>query len=417
MKAPKIVAVLLVLNFGLFAGILLYVFRVRLASPILSPHAGPSLAGVRESAGTVTAPTTPAPGSNQFHWAQLESEDYRTYVTRLRAIGCPEQTVRDIIIADLDKLLAPELRAAQGRREQLKYWHPEEEEMLNDVDPTEVFQREREVDKRKRDILRELVNADLARERMKSSGQEDYYERRLRFLPEQRRTQVRELLEKFDEAERLVQEKETSEAGGLSGADREQLKALRKQREAELAALLSPGEHQLYELWLSPVANEVRHATYGMDATEQEFRAIYQARKAYEDNWAQREGELLDPATEQQMAQARAEMDAQILASLGPERFGMYQRGQDHDYHLLSALVTRFKLPKDKAGEVYGYKVVTAGYRADLARDTTLNPQQKEDALRAISEETRQTVRGVLGPKAYQYYIRTGQGRWMETGP
>jgi len=63
--------------------------------------------------------------TNSLRWAQLESEDYKTYIARLRGIGCPEQTIRDIIIADLDKLLAPEIAAAYGRRKELRYWHPE----------------------------------------------------------------------------------------------------------------------------------------------------------------------------------------------------------------------------------------------------------------------------------------------------
>jgi hypothetical protein len=276
-----------------------------------------------------------------------------------------------------------------------------------------MFRRERDVDKRKREIVRELVNADLARERMRATGQEDFYERRLKFLPEQKRTQVRELLEKFDEAEQQLRDKETMELGGLSGADREQLRTLREQREQELSGLLSPQEKQTYELWLSPVANEVRHATYGMDATEQEFLAIYEARKAYDQAWGRREGELLDPTSQQQMQQAQAERDARILASLGEERFAAYQRGQDQDYHLLSALVTRFKLPREKAAEVYGYKVVTSNYRSQLMTDTSLSPQQRQDAFQAITEETRKTVRDVLGPKAYHYYVRSGQAVWM----
>ncbi len=43
------------------------------------------------------------PGVQQpFRWSQLESTDYRAYVDNLRGIGCPEQTIRDIISADLD---------------------------------------------------------------------------------------------------------------------------------------------------------------------------------------------------------------------------------------------------------------------------------------------------------------------------
>ena len=40
----------------------------------------------------------------EFRWSQLESTDYRIYIANLRRIGCPEQTVRDIITADVDTL-------------------------------------------------------------------------------------------------------------------------------------------------------------------------------------------------------------------------------------------------------------------------------------------------------------------------
>jgi hypothetical protein len=42
------------------------------------------------------------PTIQPFNWSQLESSDYRTYVANLRSIGCPEQTIRDIVAADLD---------------------------------------------------------------------------------------------------------------------------------------------------------------------------------------------------------------------------------------------------------------------------------------------------------------------------
>ncbi|MEI7937832.1 MAG: hypothetical protein WCK27_14180 [Verrucomicrobiota bacterium] len=54
----------------------------------------------------------PAPGVSPtaevqpFHWSQIESADYRTYVANLREIGCPEQTIRDLVKADVDSLYA-----------------------------------------------------------------------------------------------------------------------------------------------------------------------------------------------------------------------------------------------------------------------------------------------------------------------
>ena len=190
-KSQRIIVVLLLLNFGLFAGILAYFLRLQLGGPVHS-HVEPA-ADMAGSPPALAAEQVLVV-TNPLQWAQLESEDYKTYIARLRSIGCPEQTLRDIIIADLDKLMAPELQALYGRRSELKYWHPEEAELLNDVDPRELARKEREFDQRKRDVIRELVSADLQRERMKRTGQEDYLERRLSFLPEIRRDQLRQLV-------------------------------------------------------------------------------------------------------------------------------------------------------------------------------------------------------------------------------
>ncbi|HWI57500.1 MAG TPA: hypothetical protein VNZ22_09750, partial [Bacillota bacterium] len=56
----------------------------------------------------VAAPPNPVAAlsliTNRFHWRKVESEDYPTYLVNLRAIGCPEETIRDILLADIEKL-------------------------------------------------------------------------------------------------------------------------------------------------------------------------------------------------------------------------------------------------------------------------------------------------------------------------
>ena len=47
------------------------------------------------------AAVVPHKEPQSFSWAQLESPDYRTYVKNLRAIHCPEATVRAIVAADV----------------------------------------------------------------------------------------------------------------------------------------------------------------------------------------------------------------------------------------------------------------------------------------------------------------------------
>ena len=39
--------------------------------------------------------------AGRINWASIESTTYHTYINNLRAIGCPEETVRDIIITDI----------------------------------------------------------------------------------------------------------------------------------------------------------------------------------------------------------------------------------------------------------------------------------------------------------------------------
>jgi hypothetical protein len=39
----------------------------------------------------------------QFDWSTVESEDYKKYIANLREIGCPPETIRDIVSEDLRK--------------------------------------------------------------------------------------------------------------------------------------------------------------------------------------------------------------------------------------------------------------------------------------------------------------------------
>src|SRR5882762_9893333 len=59
-----------------------------------------------------------------FSWRELESTDYPTYVANLREIGCPEQTIRDIIIADVNALYARK-RATELVTADQQWWRSE----------------------------------------------------------------------------------------------------------------------------------------------------------------------------------------------------------------------------------------------------------------------------------------------------
>ena len=165
-------------------------------------------------------------GTNDFRWAQLESEDYRSYVARLRAIGCPEQTIRDIIIADVDKLLAPKMLVAAGRTNMISYWQPIEQELWESAEQKEAIRQQRAVDFEKREVIRELLGVDLVGERLRNQGQGDYYGERLNFLAEEKRARVRATLDHFDDQERSLLEEQLEDAnGGASSGSRDRAPA------------------------------------------------------------------------------------------------------------------------------------------------------------------------------------------------
>ena len=72
----------------------------------------------KQPANEVALPSTGSSSlaeAKPFHWCQVESTDYRTYMANLRGIGCPESTIRDIITADLGGLYASRRQTLAGK--------------------------------------------------------------------------------------------------------------------------------------------------------------------------------------------------------------------------------------------------------------------------------------------------------------
>lgn len=344
-------------------------------------------------------------GTNQFEWGQLESEDYRDYVTRLRAIGCPEQTIRDIIIADVDKLLAPRLVAAAGRTNPIAFWKPIEEELWESAEQKEAMRQQRAVDFEKREVIRQLLGVDLVGERLRIQGQADYYGERLGFLPEEKRARVRTLLDQYSDQERaLLEEELDSGDGALDGGA---LARLRQQKDAAVAQLLTEEERAQYDLWFSPAANAARESVYGMNASEEEFMRLYELRRSF----AAKHGENFH-TTE---AAAR-EFETAVQQALGDTRYTEYVRAQDGDYRELMRLTSRFKLTPDVAAQLYSYKQPVEEERMRVDSDPSLTPQQKAAAYDAIAQETQRAFRQTLGEKAFRQFIKRTTNPWVRGG-
>src|SRR4026208_334683 len=104
MKINRVLIAFVALNIGL-AGAVAYLLKRESVPPALvtTPVESASPAQVVERTKLVSTVTT---NTVQVDWNMVESDDYKKYIANLRSIGCPRDTVRDIIIADVNKLFA-----------------------------------------------------------------------------------------------------------------------------------------------------------------------------------------------------------------------------------------------------------------------------------------------------------------------
>jgi hypothetical protein len=356
-----------------------------------------------------------APSPSSFNWSMVESADYKTYIANLRAVGCPEETVRDIIITDIDKLLASRTRTILPARPAVHYWQPEEREVVTWV-TGKSEPDEQALEKEKAALVKELLGFDFYAERRKSQGEEDLTDRRLAFLSTEKREQVRALLRKYAALERELQTRVASHPVALDPADATERKNLKERRQAELAALLSPSEAGLYELWMSNAAVATRFSLAGMDQpNEQDFLTVYNLRKRVEQEFDPETINVDDPSVMKKWSEASTAAEEQIRIQLGEQRYAEYQRGEDPNYHQLLEIARQYNLPQTAAGKIYDLKQQLEAAATKMISDQSVSEPDRIATLDPMRREAEESVRGLLGETAYQQYRRYGNADWLQS--
>src|SRR5208282_183922 len=128
--------------------------------------------------------------SNAFNWSQLESTDYRQYIANLRAIGCPESTLRDIIMTDVMRLYAQRRGQYYQNGREFKFWETDEKRALKQTQLEEREKQLAQIDKELPAVLRELLGVNYERELNKYFVDTDEDNRRLAFLSDDKRDRL-----------------------------------------------------------------------------------------------------------------------------------------------------------------------------------------------------------------------------------
>jgi hypothetical protein len=165
MNARLTLALLSLSAAGLFAAWV--ALRPRALPVPTSAAASDAVADLRDpTARRTTVRSAAAVEDEPFQWSRLESEDYRAYIANLRAIGCPETTLRDIIVADVNKLFAGQEAAWRGSEQDGAAGAPAEPAAQELERRTKL----RELLAEKRSLLRELLGPDVPVDILPSTG-------------------------------------------------------------------------------------------------------------------------------------------------------------------------------------------------------------------------------------------------------
>jgi predicted DNA-binding protein (UPF0251 family) len=261
-----------------------------------------------------TPPNTRGP-IPRFDWRQVESSDYRTYISNLRAIGCPEQTVRDIIIADVTSYFAAKEKAGRILTNHVQFWR-------TDIDPkkwvrAQLVAQHDQIEAERKAVIGTLLGTEVAIEnRPAQISDSDVRLNLLDFLPPEQRAKA---LAPIDQAEAFFATNFLNKP--LDEWDTKSFSAFYQDTEQTLLEALGPSVKREYDLRDSSLARYLRFRFEGVDFSEAEFREIYDFAKPYELPLDGRAMTQSDQAAQQANKEAQLAVYNRVKADVGEQRF------------------------------------------------------------------------------------------------
>lgn len=372
-----------------------------LAAVGIRPPPPPAAADAASSSAAVSPSTTSTPSSR---WSALHTDDLPGLIIRLQAAGFPPFIIRAIVIAEVDARAEQRLHALHGTDEMRPFWKSDPSPFGHD--PKQSAEHSRIYRERSR-LLRELLGESFPEYPDPSAEQR----RRYGDLPPGKIAALQQIEADYSEMSAQLR----AAADGIRLAeDREKHALLEREKQADLAALLSPAELESYQMRNAHTTRRLSRAMALMDATEAEFRAVYRVRKAFDDRLTtQRISEQVaagsysgDPA-----APAIQQLAADLRAALGDARYADYERAGNYEYQNLTYIAQRENVPLEAAHRAFSVRDHVARESTRIHGDATLAADEKRAALKALAQDTRTQLLATLGPSAGPAYLR--HARWL----
>lgn len=375
-----------------------------------SPELSRSAAGAGASAaGAAAAPASqPSRSGGTFSgagattgavWKTATTEqDLHRVVADLRSAGYPPEVVRAVVTQLLkERFAAREPNAGQP------YWKH------NNQTP-EAVAKQAAVNQERRALFEALLGPDA-----RPSALLDAETRLRRYGPMS--AEKVDLLAKIEtDYSEMSAEAWAKRRGNIASSSEAMMQTqqlMEQERQADMAAVLTPEELAEYERRNSPAARTLINNLRNLDITEAEYTRLYEAQKAF--NAANPRRATPDQAAFAQRQTSQLALNEEVRAVLGEARFYSYLEGADYNYANAAKALTPFPSVTPAATyQAYRLQNELQAFVTQATREGRMNAEKTAE-LRTTVETYNTRLEALLGAEAAEAYRKQGSGRVFTT--
>jgi len=342
-----------------------------------------------------TAAVKPTFTGKKFSWQDVETDAYRSYIDSLRAIGCPDDKVRTIVVADVNELFDKK-RLQEAVRHDMQWWRPEAQ---NFAVVNVLQERGRALEEQRAALIAKLLGEKVAEDEKSESllwSSVQLTGPVLGALAPEVHNEVQEICARSMERHQNYFWTRVNEGQPMNQVE---MAKLREQTRSDLRKVLNDDQVEEFVLRYSHNASRLREELRGFEPTPDEFRKIFRAIDPLEHQMQMEYGGP-EAMSEKQRERFDAQRNEAIREALTPERYQAFLLTKDPLYRQAQMVALQYGAPPKAVLPLYKMTKLNESKRQQIMNDANLTPQQKAEALNAMNLEQQRHIQRIVTENA-----------------
>ena len=341
--------------------------------------------------------TVPKPTftSKKFSWQDVENDAYRTYIESLRAVGCPDDKIRTIVVADVNELF-DKRRLQEAVRHDIQWWRPEAQNLAI----VNVLQeRGRALEEQRAALIAKLLGEEAATQEKSDTllwSSVQLTGPVLGALAPDVHNEVQDICARSMERHQNYFWTRVNEGQPMNQVE---MAKLREQTRSDLRKILNDDQVEEFVLRYSHNASRLREELRGFEPTPDEFRKIFRAIDPLE-HQMQLEYGGPEAMSEKQRERFDGQRNEAIREALSPERYQAFLLTKDPLYRQAQMVALQYGAPPKAVLPLYKMTKLNESKRQEIINDANLTPQQKSEALNAMNLEQQRHIQRIVSESA-----------------